>query len=211
MKDGGNSITYGNNINEIKNELIYLLDEFKQKNNDLDTCLREFNLIKEEFNSLKEITIKTKDFLLLEVESSFDKQKMIKSKQDSKIDSFREIVDLLKNENNVKLNEISFLNNKLDKFNQIIIDKNNLINSFKLNINELNAEISSLKDSLEGRDVSINELNAEISSLKDSLEGRDVSINELNKKINFLKNLISKKNNNIELLKDEINILKINE
>ena len=112
-----------------KKELFQLLETYNQKNNKLDEYIGEVNSLKNELNDVKEINNKTKDFLLLELESNLDKQKQIVFEQNSKVNSFKEIINLLKEENNSKIVEISELNEDVGRFKQCLLDKNNLINS----------------------------------------------------------------------------------
>ena len=91
-------------------ELSSLLKFFKNENINLEDYLVEIHSLKEELNSVKEINNKTKEFLLLELESNLDKQKQVQDMQDSKLNSFNKIIDLLKDENDDKLKRISALN-----------------------------------------------------------------------------------------------------
>lgn len=99
-------------------------------NEKLEKNSKEINSFKKELNSIKQINKKTKELLLLELESNLDKQKQIQINQDIKVDSFKEIINLLKEENNNYINELSSLNEKVGKFKQSIDDKNKKIKDF---------------------------------------------------------------------------------
>ena len=120
-----------NEFDEYKKELLSLLEFSKNNNVKLEEYYVELNSLKKELNSVKEINNKTKEFLLLELESNLDKQRMALNKQNSKVDSFKEVISLLKEENNDKLEEISYLNIELSKYKQNLDDKNNLIDSLQ--------------------------------------------------------------------------------
>lgn len=226
-----------NEIEKYKEELSNMLELSRIQENKLDEYNTELNSLKKELNSIKEINNKTKDFLLLELESNLDQQKQIQIKQDSKADSFKEIINLLKEENSNNIDSLSSLNIEIGKLEQSIDDKDKLINTLELKNRELN-ECVSVKDkklSQLGEEIiltkkdfkeEISKLNEDIVSFKKSSHENEEKLNNtisqknnnldqlnkeleiLNDKNSFLQRSMDEKNKNIDLLKEEIAVLK---
>ena len=191
-----------NEIESYKHELINLLNILKEKNEDLNNCIGEFNSIKKEINSVKEINNKTKDFLLLELESNLDKQKELQYNYKSDIGSFKEIIELLKEEKNNNLEEISTLNVEIGKCKQLLDDKNNLIESLRTENDKLRYDLSENKDNF-------NLLENELNNVKESHEQNLINNISLNEKINVLNESISSKDESISSLNAEVGSLRL--
>ncbi len=89
--------------------------------------------------------------------------------------------------------DYNLLNNEIENLNSIILEKENTINNYKLNINELNNELATNKQLIEKQGEQIQEKDSMISKLKQEL-------NEKNEKINRL--TTAEKYNNISATKN---------
>ena len=72
--------------------------------------------LKNELDLIKDLNNKTKEFLLLEIESNLDKQNQVQIKQNKEFNSFKEIIHLLKKEINDNIDSISKLNEEIGKY-----------------------------------------------------------------------------------------------
>ena len=216
-----NTVNQNDEMMEYKKELMNLLEVYKRKDNELNNYLKEFQSFKNELNQIKEINNKTKDFLLLELESNLDKQKQAQIKQESCVNSFKEIINLLKEENHHNIEELSNLNVKIGYLKQCLNDKNNIINSLNSDNSKLkkdivdfenqnklfNSELEDLKVSNEDKLVEISSLKDEIGGLKVSNEDKLVEISSLKDEISSLKNNLVINDKTIDKLKDETDSL----
>ncbi len=190
----GNEFTE-KDIKKFAKELHLLQESSKTQNDKLDEYEEEFTLLKKEMNKIKEINSKTKDYLLLELESNLDKQKQIQIEQKIKYDLFDDSFKILNEEN--------------DKFKQILELKNNDIKS-------LEHEINDFKRIIYSKEEKINSLNEEISELRDLITLKDKDIDLLKKELNKsrmecddLNNMIKNKENANNGLVNKNNLLNI--
>ncbi|WP_295593156.1 hypothetical protein, partial [uncultured Methanobrevibacter sp.] len=159
------SKNFDNVTEEIENFPKDLNFEKNTKNQDFDIDNKlniydnQINYLNQEIIDFKEIISKTKEYLLLELESNLDKHKQIQLKNENK---YEELIILLKNDNNDKF---SSLNEEIGKLKQIIIGKNELIEILKNEKNESYDEISLLNEKIntiiKSKDAEINKLNEE--------------------------------------------------
>ena len=160
-----------------------LIKEFEKYKNEIynfeENSKDQISSLKKEIKIVKELNDKTKDFLLLELESNLDKQNQFKLKLDSQEEFYTNTIKLLNNENTEKNNELCKLNEKLGKLKYIIEDNEKILKSLELKNNELkNQNESYLEDK--------NELTNEINVLNEFISDKDNVINDLNVKVNSL-------------------------
>ena len=197
---------YTNELNKLEDSLKNQFIEVCDKLNGHDS---EINLLKGEFDRFKEIVEKTKEYLLLELESNLDKSKQIQSESENKYD---ELLIYLKNENTANLLSLSEENGK---YKQIIEENEELIKisenkEFELNnrMHDLNEKISKLNECIEDKDVKIAGLSDEVGGLKECIVEKDDLISSLNGRIEEVVGLGKDKDNQISVLSDELNDLK---
>lgn len=166
--------------------------------NKINWCESEINSLNLEINNFKEIMEKTKEYFLLELESSTDKHQQIKLQNEN---IYSNLINFLKNDNN---NIISSLSEEIGKY--------------KYEISEKNKHIENLNNLLANRDNQINILNDKISEITSSnelklnkiTEDNKNKIKELTDELNEIKTNLNKKENQNKILTDENNIFKLN-
>ena len=112
--------------------------------NDLNSFSDEINLLKNELKNIKEINNKTKEYLLLEIESSVDKQN-----QFNQSNYFGDFVDFLKNDYSTKFDEILLLNKKLGELENSINYKDNRIDSLVSENEDLKVSVENCKGDID--------------------------------------------------------------
>ncbi len=212
-------------IKKTKNELSYLLEISKQneklfKEEPNKSPLKdEIKSLKKDINSLRIINDKTIDFLLLKIESNFDKQKQMitaGSFGDNYLNNNLDVIsndlinsseNLVKDNNllnssklklneyekiiNSKENEINYLNNKIQNLDKDLSDKSELINI--LSQKDFSDELSDLIDFWENK----------ISYIKKESNEKDETIFSLKEEIMILKSIIDEKDRTIDFLRGE--------
>ena len=178
-------------------------------NNEFNSVLNikndDINLINHDLSTLKEDIINNQEYFLLEIESSFDKNNLIQTKNE---------------------NKISELSEEIGKNKQIIDEKNKMINNFQEKESDYINQISSLKHEIKtislNNDDKINriieEKNGEIRSIKKDKDGQISKLNEWINKISTdyddkLSRIIEEKNGEIRSIKKDKDgqISKLNE
>ena len=128
----------GNQKSYLK-ELNNLREYCEEQSAKLDLYCNELELLKKDLNSIAEINQKTKEFLILELESNMDKQNQNQIKQENKLNSFQNFINSLENENkNKELKIITHLTENIGRLKQIIDEKDELLSKFEKENVELN-------------------------------------------------------------------------
>ncbi|WP_346661435.1 hypothetical protein, partial [uncultured Methanobrevibacter sp.] len=142
-----------------KNQLLKLENDTNKQNNSIDKQLNDYenkiSLLSLELNKIKEINHKTKELLLIELESNLDIQNKNFLEQNEKLDKYGDLIQFYKENNEDKQEDIVNLSNKVGELKQIIKYNDDSISG-------LNDEIVSLRDSIASKDDSISGLNDEI-------------------------------------------------
>lgn len=146
-----------------KNDTNYTLNSTEVNKN-------EINSLKEEINSIKEINEKTKDYLLLELQSKleqydYEQSKLLFESKEKLIEQISEENEYLKRNVSDKEEINRTLSEKYDDANKIIADNKNKINELNKKISEQNDEISANKENLALKNKAIDELHSEIDNL----------------------------------------------
>jgi len=146
-----------------KNDTNYTLNSTEVNKN-------EINSLKEEINSIKEINEKTKDYLLLELQSKleqydYEQSKLLFESKEKLIEQISEENEYLKRNVSDKEEINQTLSEKYDDANKIIADNKNKINELNKKISEQNDEISANKENLALKNKAIDELHSEIDNL----------------------------------------------
>lgn len=159
-EEKNNSIDYLKKI-EILEEKIEIIEENFKKNELLinEKTLKQqqnINSIKQDLYDVKKNNKKTKEHLLLELESSLDKHNQIQIRNDS---YFKEFIKSFEEERANKTNEMNNLSENMGRLKQIIDEKDNLINNLKINQNELESTIKDYETKLETSNINAETLN----------------------------------------------------
>ena len=160
-KEFKNIDSLSNEINNHSEELKKTEDSFENKvlkiHQELEKYDVKINSMMKNLSIFKENSDKTKEYLLLELESNLDKLNQIQKKYENK--SF-ELISFLKEDNS---NQISILSEKIGMLKQQITEKNNKINNLTHNINNLNQLIEKKNEEL----VYLNQKFIDLSNDKD--------------------------------------------
>lgn len=166
--------------------------------NKINWCESEIDSLNIEINNFREIIKKTKEYFLLELESSTDKHQQIKLQNEN---IYSNLINFLKKDNT---NKISSLSEEIGKYKYEISEKNkhvenlnNLLANRNNQINILNEKISEI--------TSLNEL-----KLNKIIEENKNKIKELTEELNEIKTNLNKKEKQNKILTDENNIFKLN-
>ena len=179
----------------IKNEnlLLDLEKSFENRQvilkNQLNNQNSKINSIEHDLNFLNEVSEKTKEYLLLKLESNLDNQKLIQKNIEEKMDLLFKEANLINNE--------AYLEN-------ILLIFNNLMTNFKDILNEKDNVISGYNKIIESKDNKINVLNKKINDIE---EKYDADTEQLNKRISLLISESNELNNAINMLNDENKML----
>ena len=191
-----------NFTNELKKFEIFYKNQDFEYNNKLNIYENKIDDINHELNNFKEIFEKTKEYLLLEIESSLDKHKQIQFNDENR---YNELIILLKNNND---KNISSLSEEIGNLKQIITGKDELIKSFKIKDDEYNNQIRLMNDEI-NEITALNETD-EITALNETeikkiTEEKDNQIYNLTNKNNKLNMCLAEKDNQIQLMNEKIN------
>ena len=121
------------------------MHKLKHNFDELEDIDERFIYLKNELDLIKELNNKTKEFLLLEFESILDKQNQVQMEQNTKVNSFNEIINLLKKENAEYIENISKLNEEIGKYKQLLKNHLEFIDELKLEKDNFK-NIISIKD-----------------------------------------------------------------
>ena len=143
VKSDGDKVNFLDEIENFLNEIKKFENNFKRFDSSIDNKLEGFddkiNSLNDELTIVKEESDKTKQYLLLELESSLDKYHQSENKLENK---YNELIMLLKDDSN---NKISSLSEELGKYKQALEVKDKSINRYKNNQKELKDGISQNK------------------------------------------------------------------
>ena len=231
-------------LEELEN-LSYQLKNFEKYFKSYDKCINDkFEFYDDKFNSFaieltnfKEIFDKTREYLLLELESTLDNYNQIQLQNK---DGYRELFVLLKKNND---DNFSLAYEEIGRLKHIISEKDELIEILENRENESNTQINLLKENLsklvEEKDGEISSLSGKNAELSRSLVEKDDQINLLNENLNEIINSheielnklveekdgeisslsgknaelsesLAEKNNQNKLLLEELDIIKLN-
>lgn len=176
-------------LEKFKDELKIIENNFKDFDSQIDYKLNKQNAdiitLNNELNNYKEVINATKEYILLELESSLDKHNQIQIKSRTK---YEDLLAFIKNDNNDK---ISVLSEELGRTKQILDEKNIFIDELKNNNENLENQIKSLNKNIDEMD-SLKKLEFE-----KFIEEKDEEINKI----------ISEKDKRISLLSEEIDAI----
>ena len=187
-EEKNNSIDYLKKI-EILEEKIEIIEENFKKNELLinEKTLKQqqnINSIKQDLYDVKKNNKKTKEHLLLELESSLDKHNQIQIRNDS---YFKEFIKSFEEERANKTNEMNNLSENMGRLKQIIDEKDNLINNLKINQNELESTIKDYETKLETSNINaetLNKLKSQIDELNNNITTKEKEIQQAKQTIN---------------------------
>lgn len=197
--------------NQMKNSENNELEIF----NKVNWCETEINSLTLEIDNFKEVIEKTKEYFLLELETSTDKYKQIRLQNEN---IYSELISFLKNENT---NEISLLSEEIGKYKYKITEKdeyienltdkndnlNNILAEQDNQINLLNNKISEITSSSELElNKIVNEKNDEINKITEENKNK---MKNLNDEIDELKAKLNEQEDQNKILIDENNIFKL--
>ena len=204
-------------------EIEHSSDELKNPKdnfNNLDLTIDDkLGLLNQELNTFKEIIDKTREYLLLELDSSLDKHKQIQIENENK---YEELVVFLKNEDS---NKILSLSEEIGRFKQIIDEKEKLIEILKNKeiehenqLNESNNQIlefesqsSEINKIIAERDNQISDLTGRVDELNGGIAERDNQISDLTGQVEDLDEKITNIIASNDLERDKLNKEKDNE
>ena len=132
---------------------IFTLEDFSQNVSFLENKLNsqddELKELEKNLNLSKEITEKTKEYLLLEMEALLDKQNLTLNNQNNKINTFDEKLDFFKSTLISKDEDISSLNDQINSLNELMLSREKKIKSIRdkltLKASELRAAENEIK------------------------------------------------------------------
>lgn len=210
-----NSLDYLKKIEMLEEKIANIEENFKKKeliiNEKTIKQQQNINSIKQELYDVKKKNTKTKEHLLLELESSLDEHNRIQIRNDN---YFKEVINFFEQDRITKSDEINKFTENIGKLKQIIFEKDNLINDLKIKQNELELTIkdhkAKLEDTTNKEEIqqakqTINEQNTKNKKLEETITNNNLEFENLNHEINKLQLKIEPLNKKIKLLEDSLN------
>ena len=176
---------------------IFTLEDFSQNVSFLENKLNsqddELKELEKNLNLSKEITEKTKEYLLLEMEALLDKQNLTLNNQNNKINTFDEKLDFFKSTLISKDEDISSLNDQINSLNELMFLKEK--------------EIDNLRGIVSSKDEDISSLNDQINSLNELMLSREKKIKSIRDKLTLKASELRAAENEIKITQNKFNIL----
>ena len=210
-----NSLDYLKKIEMLEEKIANIEENFKKKeliiNEKTIKQQQNINSIKQELYDVKKKNTKTKEHLLLELESSLDEHNRIQIRNDN---YFKEVINFFEQDRITKSDEINKFTENIGKLKQIIFEKDNLINDLKIKQNELELTIkdhkAKLEDTTNKEEIqqakqTINEQNTKNKKLEETITELTNKTNQLNELNAEKENTINNKEQEIQQAKQTIN------